>query len=198
MTIATDTSTSPHTHQALKALGLALRLAHAENALLALTSGQVDAIVDPDGKTYLLRPAQEHLMHRERQLRALIDSIADVITVVNQGGVILSQNDAVRRVLGYRSDELVGINLFELIRKDDWAAVHSKFFNVIEGFNESATVEFHHRVPDGSYRPMAATMSKMRDTSGERIILSLRPISSTPVEGAEAASRFNLGQLNLA
>ena len=41
------------------AITLALRLAHAESALHALTSGQVDAIVDPSGKPYLLRTAQE-------------------------------------------------------------------------------------------------------------------------------------------
>ena len=37
---------------------LALRLAHAENMLRTLTSGQVDAIVSPDGNIFLLHPAQ--------------------------------------------------------------------------------------------------------------------------------------------
>jgi hypothetical protein len=46
-------------HPAEKVLALALGLAHAENELRAFTSDQVDAIVDLDGRPYLLRSAQE-------------------------------------------------------------------------------------------------------------------------------------------
>ena len=56
MSPATEAPPFHPTHHAGKAAALALRLADAENALHALTSGQVDAIVDPTGRTYLLRP----------------------------------------------------------------------------------------------------------------------------------------------
>ena len=46
---------------------------------------------DADGKTYLLRPAQEHLLQNERRLDAVLESVADVITVVDRQGAILSQ-----------------------------------------------------------------------------------------------------------
>ena len=46
MTATTHPSPPPPTASPEKALTLALRLAHAENALHALTLGQVDAIVD--------------------------------------------------------------------------------------------------------------------------------------------------------
>ena len=56
---------------------LALHLAAAENALRAFTQNKVDAIVDPRGGTYLLRPAQEQLRENERWLDAIIESAAN-------------------------------------------------------------------------------------------------------------------------
>ena len=178
MTATPQTPPPPPTHAAEKAITLALRLAHAENALQALTSGQADAIVDPDGKTHLLRPAQEHLRQNERRLQAVIESTADVITVVDRGGMILSQSRAVRRVLGYEPDELVGSSIFRLIREEDWPRFYSAFFNVIEGFDENATVQIRHRARDGSYRLIEATAGKLRDVSSASVVFSLRPITS--------------------
>ena len=57
-----------------KATALALGLARAEDVLLAFTGGQVDAVVGPDGKTYLLRPAQEDLRQNVGKLRAIIEA----------------------------------------------------------------------------------------------------------------------------
>ena len=88
MTATTHTSAPSPTPNPEKAITLALCLAHAENALRTFTTGQVDAIIDPDGKPYLLRPAQEHLRKSERRLQAIIDSTADVITVLNRSGMI--------------------------------------------------------------------------------------------------------------
>ena len=178
MTAAIPTSTPPPAHRAEKAIALALRLAHAENALLALTSGEVDAIVDPDGKTYLLRPAQKHLRQNESRLQAVIDSAADVITVVDRSGLILSQNHAVSRVLGYAPEELVGRSIFELIHDEDLERLYSAFFNVVEGFQGNATARFRHRVRDGSHRMIEATVGKLCDGSPAQVVLSLRPVTS--------------------
>ena len=157
---------------------LALRLAHAENALLTLTAGQVDAVVDASGRTYLLRPAQEHLRQNERRLQAIIDSTADGIMVVNRGGAILSHNPAVSRVLGCEPEELVDGSFFDLIHGDDLAAVHFAFFNVIEGFHEDDAAQFRHRAPDGSWRMIEATVGKLRDDSQASVVICLRPVTN--------------------
>lgn len=160
---------------------MALSLAEAENALRAYTSGQVDAIVGADGKPYLLRPAQEHLLQKERWLDAVIESAADVITVVNRGGTIVSQSRPVSRVLGYEPQELVGTSIFELIHDEDLGEVHSAFFNVIEGIQEHATAQFSHRSRDGSYRMVEATLGKLRDGDSLSVVFSLRPTSRRAV-----------------
>jgi len=159
-----------------KAVALALRLAHAENALSALTSGQVDAIVGPGGKTYLLHGAQEDLRRSEIGLQALFDSASDLITVINRGSQIVSQNRAAIRFLGCAPENMAGQSFFNLIHSDDLAEVRSAFFSVIDGFRDDATVEFRHLTGDGSYRLLEAMVSRLRDASVSRVVLVCRDL----------------------
>jgi PAS domain S-box-containing protein len=165
------------THGPEKAVTLALRLAHAENALNALGSGQVDAIVGPSGKTYLLHGAQEDLRRSEMGLRSLFDSASDLITVMNRGGEIVSQNRAAGRLLGCESENLLGKSLFQLVHCDDLAEVRSTFFGVIDGFQDHAKVEFRHLTGDGTYRNVEAMVSKLRDASVSRVVFVCRDMT---------------------
>jgi len=168
---------------------LALHLAAAESALRAYTDDKVDAIVDACGKAYLLRPAQEHLVQNERRLDAVIEGAADVITVVDRQGAIVSQSRPVNRVLGYDQDELIGASIFDLIRDEDLPAVHSAFFNVVEGIQEHATARFSHRARDGSYRMVEATLGKMRDGGTASVVFSLRPTGHPSREAIQFEKR---------
>jgi two-component system, chemotaxis family, CheB/CheR fusion protein len=203
MTTETLSSPPPLLPQTDRALALALRLAHAENALLALTSGQVDAVVDPGGKTYLLRPAQEQLRQSERRLLAILEGAADVLTVVNRGGVILSQTAAVRRVLGYEPDELIGRRIFDFVHEEDLPLLYFAYFNVIEGFDETATVQFRHSAQDGSWPWLEATVGRLGEATSASVVFSLRRatnplpprpeprvVTTPPTEAAIAKDRF--------
>ena len=188
MTPATTPSPPTRIHNgAEKAITLALTLAQAERAILEFSESQVDAIVDTDGNAYLLRPAQEHLRQNERRLQAMIDGAADVITVVNRGGTIVSQNPAALRVLGHGHEEMVGRSFFDLIHEQDLPAVYSAFFNVIENFTERSTVQFRHRAGDGSYRLIQATAGSCRDGSSTSAVFSLRPITNPALVWSESA-----------
>ena len=175
------------------ASALALRLAHAENALQALASGQIDAVIDPDGKAHLLRPAQEYLWQNERRLQAVIDSSPDVITIVNRGGMILSLSSAARRVLGCEPEALVGKSVFESIHADDFTAVYSSFFKVIEGLQETDALQFRHRSADGAYRVIYATVGLLHDSSAVSVVFSLRLASQRISQFVAPDQRENAG-----
>lgn len=168
---------------------MALSLAQADDALRAYTAHQVDAVVGADGKTYLLRPAQERLLQNERRLDAVLKSVADVITVVDRAGNITFQTHSVKRVLGYEPEELVETSIFNLIRDEDLPKVHFAFTNVVEGFQENATAQFNCRSRDGSYRMVDATLGKLRDSDGPSVVFSLRPISHPSRESIEFKRR---------
>ena len=186
MTATTHTSPRPLTFRADKASALALRLAHAENALLALTSGQVDSIVDPGGNTYLLRPAQEHLRRKEARLQGLFDSFPDVITVLNEAGEVCYQNPAVTRVLGYDAGALFGRSHFEFVHTDDLPRLERAFFDTIQKVQPTATAEFRHRALDGSWRPLEATLACSQPSGAERVILACRETTLRRLPAAES------------
>jgi len=187
MTAMTQPPHSTPTHGPEKAITLALSLVQAEKAIEAFGAGQVDAIIDTDGRAYLLRPAQERLRTNESRLQAIIDSAAAVITVVDRSGVILFNSRAVTQVLGYEPEELVGQSVFALIYEEDLDRLYSAFFNVIEGFQERVTVQFYHPVSDGSYRLIEATVGKMNDATTPGMVLIFRPITgASPARCAPA------------
>jgi PAS domain S-box-containing protein len=167
-------TTATSEHQPARATTLALRLAHAENALLALTSGQVDAIIDPDGKPYLLRPAQEHIRQKHQRLQTLLESAADIITILDRGGRIVSQTRAAFRVLGHEPGWMVATSFFDYVHPEEIPQVYAAFFNVIEELQPDAFVTFRHEQRDGSYRMLETMVSKLRDASAHQVVLVSR------------------------
>jgi len=164
----------PPEYHAQRAITLALRLAHTENALHALTSGQVDAIIDADGKAYLLRPAQEHFQKKQRRLQTLLESAADIVTVIDRGSRIISQNRAAYRLLGFEPGSMLEKSFFDFVHPEDQPQVYSAFFNVIEELRPDAFVAFRHRRLDGTYRTLEAMVSKLREVSVHQVVLISR------------------------
>lgn len=157
---------------------MALRLANAERRLSTFARGQVDAIVDPEGRAYLVQAAQEQLRAREKQWNAVLESIADVVTVVNRGGLIVWQSPSVRPVLGYEPGELVGNSIFPLMHADDMHSTYLAYFQVIEGFAEFARSSFRLRTRAGGYGMMDAAVSRLRNAvpaDGKQVVISMRP-----------------------
>lgn len=162
---------------------LALSLGQAERAIHEFAAGQLDAIVDADGQTYLLRPAQNQLRQSERRLQAIIDSAADAIMVVSRRGVIVSQSQAVRRLLGFEPEELIGKNFFEIICDGDRTSLYTAFFHVVEGFEESAIVQFRHPTRDGAYRWIEANVSKLFVKDSASVVFCMRPMDMPRIPG---------------
>ena len=184
-------STTPQGSE--KAITLALSLAQAEKAIHEFTSGQVDGIVDADGRAYLLRPAQERLRENEHRLRAVLESTGDGITVVDRSGLIVFQNRAATWMLGYQQDELLGLSFFELVDGGELHQFQSAFFNVIEDFRADAMVEFHLRARDGSYLKVEALVSKLRDFATASVVLSCRDMFRRSRGGSADARILNQG-----
>ncbi|MEO7324118.1 MAG: PAS domain S-box protein, partial [Dokdonella sp.] len=66
--------------------------------LEVLTSGQVDAVVDRSGKTFLLRHAQERVLSSEiARQAAILNALPANIALLDTQGVIVSVNDAWRQ-----------------------------------------------------------------------------------------------------
>jgi PAS domain S-box-containing protein len=55
--------------------------------------------------------------------RAILERIPDLVSVIDPGGIVFYQNQALRRVAGFKPSQLIGKNAFEFIHPDDLPAV---------------------------------------------------------------------------
>ena len=70
----------------------------AEGRLVELTSGEVDAVAGPDGRTFLLRRAQEQLRQAEAAKQAaILDALPAHIALLDPQGIIVSVNGTWRQ-----------------------------------------------------------------------------------------------------
>jgi PAS domain S-box-containing protein len=88
---------------------LRLRLAEAEAALLALSSGEIDAVATEGGASpLLLRAAQAKLLESESLLRAIFEGASDAILLFDDAGRIVDANTAASELCGRTRESLIG------------------------------------------------------------------------------------------
>jgi PAS domain-containing protein len=76
-------------------------LHQAEQRLEHLTAGEVDSVTDRDGKTFLLRHAQERLRHTEAAKQAaILNALPASIALLDTQGIIVSVNEAWQQFAG--------------------------------------------------------------------------------------------------
>jgi diguanylate cyclase (GGDEF)-like protein/PAS domain S-box-containing protein len=84
-----------------------------------LTAGEVDAVADRHGRTFVLRRAQEQLRHiEEAKQAAILNALPAHIALLDSHGLILSVNEAWRRFGGtnviQRPGYAIGLNYLEI------------------------------------------------------------------------------------
>ena len=114
---------------------------------------------------------------RER-FRALIENVRDVITILDEHGVVQYESPAVESVLGYAQNELIGRSAFEFVHPDDVADVVEGFQSIVAQAGTSRRVEFRMRHKDGSWRILEALGNQLPDGSPvPGVVVNSRDIS---------------------
>jgi PAS domain S-box-containing protein len=122
--------------------------------------------------------SQEALKQREEYLRALIEYSAEVISVLNPDGKRRYISPSVERSLGFKPEELIGKDPFELVHPDDVAELRELFR---AGVNQPGFItrkEVRLRAKDGSWRIHEATGHNLLDDPVVRgIVINSRDIT---------------------
>ena len=95
-----------------------------ETALLAAFKNNYNKTV------HLESNASGNALHdlTNESLRSMLKHSNDIITFLDDKGVILFESPSIEKILGYTQEELVGRNAFEFIHKEDLKYVFD-FFN---------------------------------------------------------------------
>src|SRR5258708_3573886 len=100
--------------------------------------------------------AIEELQRSEEYFRSLIENALDIITVLDEKGIVRYGSPSIERVLGYHASGLIGTNLLTIIHPDDRRIVLEKL--VIGAETPGVTQEFQFRLlhRDGTWRVLEA------------------------------------------
>lgn len=98
------------------------------------------------------RRIEQALKKSEEEFRLLIQHALDIITVLELDGTMRFQSPAVRHVLGYEVEDLVGKNAFAYIHPDDLASVLTVFMDALSIPGATRRVEYRFLHADGSWR----------------------------------------------
>jgi PAS domain S-box-containing protein len=132
--------------------------------------------------------AEARLKDSEQHYRAMIENEVDIVTILDETGTIKFESPAIRRILGYAPEELVGKNVFAFIHSADLAAVKQAFAEVLVNQEPSKAVEFRFRHRDSGYRVVESVARNLLSNPGvQGIMVNSRDISER--REAEAALR---------
>lgn len=125
------------------------------------------------------REQAEAALHRtERRLRLVAENVADLLLTVSEDGSIRFVSESVQRLLGYRPQELVDFDLYELIHPDDRDAFRDSLKGVGAG---SSTEAVEHRLlgSDRSWTLMETTaVNMLLDSEVEAWVVNSRDVTA--------------------
>ena len=122
--------------------------------------------------------AEEKLRRSEQHFRSLIENASDVITVVDEKGVICYASPSAQRVLGYPPESNLGNSLFALVHPEDLERVRTVFETALRGRGVSRTIECRLLHRDGDWVVVEASGKSIRSPEGEiRCVINYQDIT---------------------
>ena len=111
--------------------------------------------------------------------QSLIDNTSDLISIIDSKGIILYQNHAVERLLGYKPAETIGKNKAEFVQADDMAHAWNIFETSAAMLGSKyPIIELRIRHKDGTWRIMETTgETRPTEAGGLVAVLSSRDIT---------------------
>ena len=113
---------------------------------------------------------------------SLLQHSSDVITILNPDGNILSESPSIERLFGYKPDELIGTNAFNLVHPEDLPKVMDAFMQVLQTSQPCLSVEYRFRHKDSSWRVVESTGSnQLNNTLIAGIVINTRDVTERKV-----------------
>ncbi len=125
------------------------------------------------------RRAAEALRRTEERHRLLFENSSDMIAVLDGQGTLVYESPAQERILGYRTGELIGRNIFGYIHPDDVRRVRAFFLTHVRTPGPTPTVTLRFRRADGGYVEIESVANNLlHDPRIKGIIVNSRDLSA--------------------
>ena len=123
------------------------------------------------------RQYQDRLEASERRFRALVANSWDIVSLHDRDGRYLYCSPAVTRQLGYRPEDLLGLDPLSYVHPDDTAA-GQRFRAVASGEHREAKLEYRIAHRDGSWRWMESIAhNRLDDPAIAAVVVTTRDVT---------------------
>ena len=124
------------------------------------------------------RRVETELVRREKRFRALTEHALDLLTILDEQGVITYNSPSLKGVLGYEPKDLAGQRVFDFVHPEDLPHVLQKFNHGLKHPHRMVTLEFRCRHRDGSWRYLEAVgQSRLTDPDIAGVVVNSRDVS---------------------
>lgn len=124
----------------------------------------------------------------EARLRAIVETAADAIVVIDEAGVIQSVNPATEAMFGYSAEELIGRNV-SLLMPEPWHSAHDGYLAAYLKTGERKVIGVGREVEglrkDGSILPVDLAVAEWRVEGRRYFTGQLRDISARKMADAQ-------------
>ncbi len=129
---------------------------------------------------------EEVLQASEERFRSLVRHASDLMVILHADGTGRYVSASVQHVLGYRPEELLGVEIFALIHPDDAADVLNRYVERLGNPGAGPPFEFRCRHRDGSWRYLECIINnRLDDPYVGGIIINARDITERKRAEAE-------------
>jgi len=144
-------------------------------------------------RTGELVKALERIQESEHRFRNLVQNSSDIITILDDKGVIKYESPSFYRIFGYDEKEIIGQSAFSMIHPDDVEKVQLKFLNVIANPGETVSVEFRYKTAEGKYRSLESVGNNLlNNESIQGIVVNSRDIEDRKKAEAEIIEKSQI------
>jgi PAS domain S-box-containing protein/putative nucleotidyltransferase with HDIG domain len=124
------------------------------------------------------RQTEEALKNSEKRFRALIENGLDNISLLAVDGTLLWESPATVRMLGYKPDQFIGQNMFELVHPDDLEWIQEIYAELIQQPGSRQHRSFRLRHANGTWRWAEAIVTNMlNEPSVNALVVNYRDIT---------------------
>jgi PAS domain S-box-containing protein len=130
--------------------------------------------------------AETALRDSQDRIVALIDSVADIVALVDLDGTVRFVNGSLERLLGVAPADVEGGSVFALVHADDRPKLESYWNHVVHSEGSGPAIQFRSRHADGSWRILETIANNLLGHAAVRgVVFNARDV--TEREQAKAA-----------
>jgi len=107
------------------------------------------------------KKTENEVLSNEKKFRYLIEKGSEVITILDDRGIIKYESPNHLRLLGYTDSEMIGHNAFDFIHPQDRPGLLEIFMKQISINDENSRVVYRSRHKNGSYRWIETTATNL-------------------------------------